>query len=80
MASGIFVLESGRILVSLFFLDRQACNNSAAYLFLPQVGSILTNYGFGAGCHPPSEWRGFQEICARRTGTEIVFMSGSSNG
>ncbi|MEG4076305.1 hypothetical protein QUA30_27450, partial [Microcoleus sp. Pol14C2] len=24
-----------------------------AYLFLPQVGSILTNYGFGAGCHPP---------------------------
>jgi hypothetical protein len=34
-------------------LDRQACNNSAAYLFLPQVGSILTNYGFGAGRHPP---------------------------
>ncbi|WP_333137736.1 group 1 truncated hemoglobin [Microcoleus sp. Pol11C2] len=36
-------------------MDRQACNNSAAYLFLPQVGSILTNYGFGAGRHPPSE-------------------------
>ena len=35
-------------------MDRQACNNSAAYLFLPQVGSILTNYGFCAGCHPPS--------------------------
>ncbi|MEG4273569.1 hypothetical protein QUA72_23875, partial [Microcoleus sp. M2_B4] len=24
-----------------------------AYLFLPQVGSILTSYGFGVGCHPP---------------------------
>jgi hypothetical protein len=36
-------------------LDRQACNNSAAYLFLPQVGSILTNYGFQAGCHPPRQ-------------------------
>jgi len=34
-------------------LDRQACNNAAAYLFLPQIGSILTKYGFGAGCHPP---------------------------
>ncbi|MEG4065732.1 protein kinase, partial [Microcoleus sp. Pol11C2] len=27
----------------------------AAYLFLPQVGSILTNYGFGAGRHPPRQ-------------------------
>src|SRR6476469_7291371 len=36
-----------------FFFDRQACNNSAAYLFLAQVGSILSNYGFQAGCHPP---------------------------
>ena len=34
-------------------MDRQACNNSAAYLFLPQVAPILTNYGFHAGCHPP---------------------------
>ncbi|MEG4587807.1 hypothetical protein QUA54_21695, partial [Microcoleus sp. MOSTC5] len=24
-----------------------------AYLFLPQIGSILTKYGFGAGRHPP---------------------------
>ena len=40
-------------------MDRQACNNSAAYLFLPQVGSILTNYGFGAGRHPPREPRGY---------------------
>ena len=39
-------------------MDRQACNNSAAYLFLPQVGSILTNYGFGAGRHPPRIKRG----------------------
>ena len=36
-----------------YFWDRQACNNSAAYLFLPQIGSILTSSGFGAGCHPP---------------------------
>src|SRR6476469_3314298 len=38
-----------------FFFDRQACNNSAAYLFLAQVGSILSNYGFQAGCHPPRQ-------------------------
>jgi hypothetical protein len=36
-----------------YFLDRQACNNYAAYLFLAHIGSILTTSGFQAGCHPP---------------------------
>ncbi len=36
-----------------YFWDRQACNNSAAYIFLPHIGSILTSSGFGAGCYPP---------------------------
>src|SRR6476469_2149126 len=36
-----------------YFCDRQACNNYAAYLFLAHIGSILTKYGFGAGCYPP---------------------------
>src|SRR4028119_934613 len=36
-----------------YFWDRQACNNSAAYLFLPHIASILTTSGFGAGCYPP---------------------------
>ena len=39
-----------------YFLDRQACNNYAAYLFLAHIGSILTKYGFQAGCYPPSEY------------------------
>jgi hypothetical protein len=30
------------------------CNNYAAYLFLAHIGSILTKYGFQAGCYPPS--------------------------
>src|SRR6476469_4134026 len=38
-----------------YFCDRQACNNYAAYLFLAHIGSILTKYGFGAGCYPPSK-------------------------
>jgi len=29
------------------FLDRQACKNLAAYLFLPQLGSIFTHKRFG---------------------------------
>ena len=36
-----------------YFWDRQACNNSAAYLFLPHIASILTSSGFWAGCYPP---------------------------
>jgi hypothetical protein len=36
-----------------YFLDRQACNNYAAYLFLAHIGSILTASRFQAGCHPP---------------------------
>ena len=38
-----------------YFLDRQACNNYAAYLFLAHIGSILTTSRFQAGCHPPRE-------------------------
>ena len=37
-----------------YFWDRQACNNYAAYLFWAHIGSILTKYGFQAGCYPPS--------------------------
>ena len=36
-----------------YFLDRQACNNYAAYLLLAHIGSILTIPRFQAGCHPP---------------------------
>jgi len=36
-----------------YFLDRQASNNFAAYLFLSYIGSILATSGFQAGCHPP---------------------------
>jgi hypothetical protein len=36
-----------------YFWDRQACNNSAAYLFLPHIASILTSSEFGTGCYPP---------------------------
>jgi hypothetical protein len=39
--------------LSHIFGDRQGCNNSAAYLFLPQQGSIFTPSGFGGDCHPP---------------------------
>ncbi|MEG4964880.1 MULTISPECIES: hypothetical protein, partial [unclassified Microcoleus] len=58
----------------------------AAYLFLPQVGSILTNYGFGAGCHPPRvrlslflqvaaySWRLRQKI-KTETGTVSLFLN-----
>ena len=37
-----------------YFLDRQAYNNFAAYLFLAHIGSILANSGFQPGCYPPS--------------------------
>ena len=53
MASGVFVNESGRILVSLFFWIGKRVTTLLPIFFLPQVGSILTNYGFGAGRHPP---------------------------
>jgi hypothetical protein len=36
-----------------YFLDRQASNNFAAYLFLSYIGSILATSWFQAGCHPP---------------------------
>src|SRR6476661_2585715 len=37
-----------------YFLDRQAYNNFAAYLFLAHIGSILTPSLFQPGCYPPS--------------------------
>src|SRR6476661_2067856 len=36
-----------------YFLDRQAYNNFAAYLFLAHIGSILTPSLFQPGCYPP---------------------------
>ena len=49
-----------------YFGDRQACNNSAAYLFLPHIASILTSSGFGAGCYPPSEQEGDYVITLKK--------------
>jgi hypothetical protein len=61
-------------------LDRQACNNSAAYLFLPQVGSILTNYGFGAGRHPPSSLPAAITAYKQRMGIEEMFRDYKTGG
>ena len=43
-----------------YFLDRQAYNNFAAYLFLAHIGSILTPSLFQPGCYPPSLITPFQ--------------------
>jgi OmpR-family two-component system manganese-sensing sensor histidine kinase len=45
-----------------YFLDRQASNNFAAYLFLSYIGSILATSWFQAGCHPPSALAEAQKI------------------
>ena len=38
-----------------YFLDRQACNNYAAYLFLAHIGSILTKVWVWGWLLPPQE-------------------------
>jgi hypothetical protein len=47
----VFVSKSGKMFVTYIFY-RQACNNSAAYLFSPQQSSMFTPSGFWASCHP----------------------------
>src|SRR6476469_7618937 len=45
-----------------YFLDRQAYNNFAAYLFLAHIGSILTPSLFQPGCYPPRPGRGSKPL------------------
>jgi len=72
MASGILVLESGRVLVSLFFWIGKRVTIMLRILFLPQVGSILTNYGFGAGCHPPSLIQDIEQYIKENFGSDVM--------